>query len=503
MRAVTNGGSAHRCLSTSVDSVPLTDASAAQDGSVAPASAERPLVSVVMIFKDAAQFLRQAAQSVLEQTWPALELVLVDDGGSDGSDLLADEVRAADPDRVRVISHPGRANRGTGPSRLLGIESAAGELTAFLDADDVWGPGHVAGDVDLLLRCPDADLVCGRSIVWRSWSGGQDELNPLPFAPGVVVEPPRMLRAVLRNGGLAVPTCSLLVRTRLLAAVAADVAAFHSTYEDQVINAVLHLRAAAVMSGATDAWYRQHPRSLTATAQRAGHDSYDRASPARREFLLWLASLPELAPGRADPELRMLLDAQLRAQEVPERHGARRLLHRTVGPALPADARASLRALASGPWWGRRDVAADRSRAFLSSWAEDLRGELAVVGALAADLTAGARATGRHVLPSQRERSWPATLPPLDCVVLCGPWLDVEQLASAARHLAPGGALLAVGQACVGRDRVRRALQQVVPTDCLQVEELGVRGLGRRPLMTIRALRPAGRAAVRQPAGAP
>src|SRR3954470_154089 len=88
-------------------------------GASDPDGQQPPVVSVVMPFQDAAPFLRDAVGSVLQQSWAALELVLVDDGGTDGSERIAHGLAAADP-RVRVVTHEGRQNRGTGPSRALG-----------------------------------------------------------------------------------------------------------------------------------------------------------------------------------------------------------------------------------------------------------------------------------------------------------------------------------------------------------------------------------------------
>ena len=73
------------------------------------------------------------------QRWYADELT----GCVDGSVRIAERLQGQHPDTVRVVSHPGRENRGTGPSRRLGIRSAHGALIASLDADDVWERTHL------------------------------------------------------------------------------------------------------------------------------------------------------------------------------------------------------------------------------------------------------------------------------------------------------------------------------------------------------------------------
>ena len=92
----------------------------------------RPRVSVVLIFLDAERFLREAIESVLAQTFSAWELLLVDDGSTDGSSEIARCYAAEHPGAIRYLTHPGRENRGMSASRNLGIGAAAGEFVAFI-----------------------------------------------------------------------------------------------------------------------------------------------------------------------------------------------------------------------------------------------------------------------------------------------------------------------------------------------------------------------------------
>src|SRR4051812_33913704 len=94
-----------------------------------------PRVSVVMIFLDAEEFIREAIQSVADQTVDSWELLLVDDGSTDGSTEMALRYLAEDPARIRLLHHPGGVNRGMSASRNLGLREARGEFVTFLDAD--------------------------------------------------------------------------------------------------------------------------------------------------------------------------------------------------------------------------------------------------------------------------------------------------------------------------------------------------------------------------------
>src|SRR3954451_25115181 len=80
-----------------------------------------PRVSVVTPFLNAERFLAEAVDSVLAQTYTDWELLLVDDGSSDGSTEVARNYVGLNPARVRYLEHPGHMNRGTSASRNLGI----------------------------------------------------------------------------------------------------------------------------------------------------------------------------------------------------------------------------------------------------------------------------------------------------------------------------------------------------------------------------------------------
>ena len=444
---------------------------------------DQPLVSVVMIFKDAVTHLEEAARSVLAQRWPSLELLLVDDGGSDGSAALAAALAAGDPERVRVLCHHGRANRGMSAARALGIAHAQGELTAFLDADDRWDPEHLVEQVALLEEHGHADLVCGRAWTWRSHEhpGAVDELSPLAFAPGVVVDPPRLLAATLRNGAVATPTCSLLVRTPRLRECGGPVERFGGMYEDQVLNSLLQLRYRAVMSGSTTAWYRQHARSASAVARRDGSYHPVVANPSRLRFLEWLDGLPELDRAVADPEVRHLVDGALREQRqgrLPHRGGLARTAADAVRRALPAGARTRARGLVQPRGVGRvrwgslapvtplsRQFGYDRGlpvdrwylEHFLARWAEDVRGRVLEVGDSSYTTRFGGQRVTRADVLNVDDRPGTTFVADLaeghglpdgafDCVVLTQTLHLVFDVHAAARTLhrilAPGGVLL-------------------------------------------------------------
>jgi glycosyltransferase involved in cell wall biosynthesis len=115
-----------------------------------------PLVSAIVPLYNAERFLVQTLDSALSQTLRDLEIIVVDDGSTDGSAALADGYAERHPDVVRVIHQP---NQGLCHARNAALAIARGEYLALLDADDIWLPHHLAACVAELERHPEVALV--------------------------------------------------------------------------------------------------------------------------------------------------------------------------------------------------------------------------------------------------------------------------------------------------------------------------------------------------------
>lgn len=100
-----------------------------------------PVVSVVVPLYETERYIAESLASVLAQTFRGFEVIVVDDGSSDGGPAIA---RATGDPRVTVVS---QANRGLAGARNTGIASARGRYVALLDADDRWAPGKLARHV--------------------------------------------------------------------------------------------------------------------------------------------------------------------------------------------------------------------------------------------------------------------------------------------------------------------------------------------------------------------
>jgi glycosyltransferase involved in cell wall biosynthesis len=247
---------------------------------------DRPLVSVVLIFWNAAAFLREAIESVLAQSYPCRELLLVDDGSSDGSTEIARQYAAHHPGQVRYFEHAGHANLGMSASRNLGIRQAQGSYVAFLDADDMWFSSALEDQVAILQAHPAAAMVYGPIQWWYSWTGkpedgGRDHVERLGVPADSVIDPPRLLPLFLRDKA-AVPS-GVLVRRGVVESVGGFEDQFRGEYEDQVFCAKICLEASVYAAGRCWYRYRQHPDSCVLRGQQTGE-----THAARLRFLNWL-----------------------------------------------------------------------------------------------------------------------------------------------------------------------------------------------------------------------
>lgn len=131
-----------------------------------------PTVSIIMPCFNAEMHLEKSMGSVLSQTYADWELIVVDDGSTDGT--LA-WLQTLNDQRIQIRS---QANQGVSSARNTGLANASGRYVAFLDADDTWNPQFLAKMVASLKANPDAVLAyCGWQNVGLSSAQGK------PFVP--------------------------------------------------------------------------------------------------------------------------------------------------------------------------------------------------------------------------------------------------------------------------------------------------------------------------------
>ena len=107
-------------------------------------------ISIVSPLYNKQATIQRAIRSVIAQGIPEIQIIVVDDGSTDGS---AEEVKAITDERITLIQ---QANAGPGRARNVGASQARAELLSFLDADDEWQPGFLIAGLAALERHPEA-----------------------------------------------------------------------------------------------------------------------------------------------------------------------------------------------------------------------------------------------------------------------------------------------------------------------------------------------------------
>jgi glycosyltransferase involved in cell wall biosynthesis len=122
----------------------------------APVIDDPLLVSVILPVFNGERFVRDTIESVLRQTYRPLDVVVVDDGSTDGSMGIIRTFR-----QIRWVSHP---NCGVSAARNTGVEASSGPFLAFIDQDDLWLPDKIEQQMRVLREDPSVDYV----LTWQT-----------------------------------------------------------------------------------------------------------------------------------------------------------------------------------------------------------------------------------------------------------------------------------------------------------------------------------------------
>jgi glycosyltransferase involved in cell wall biosynthesis len=289
------------------------------------------LVSVIIPFLNTEEFLEEAIQSVLFQTYRNWELLLVDDGSTDKSGEIARSYAHAHPDKIKYLQHQGNSNRGVCASRNLAVAHARGELIALLDSDDVWMEGKLMNQVAIILEFPQVSMVCEASMYWQNWKNLKlsNKLVPVGVAGGRNYEPPELALQLYPLGNGAAPCPSgLLLRKEMILRQGGFEEVFarkYQVYEDQAFLTKVYLHENVYVSESCNNLYRQRPGSLMDTT--AEEKKYQEV---RLYFLKWLESYLNQQSNSFPGVEKKLKKAMLRYQ-FPGLHKVYREVKRIVG----------------------------------------------------------------------------------------------------------------------------------------------------------------------------
>jgi len=165
----------------------------------------RPLVSVLLSNYNYGSFLQEAIKSVLQQTYEKYELIVCDDGSTDGSRNVLESFQSLDP-RITVIF---QSNQGQSGALNAAFHNSRGEIICFMDADDIFRREKLESLVEAFVSNPDSGFAIHRMVrvdKFRNWLGEIPLLSQLPsgWQGGAFnLKGPRALSGLPPSSGLA------------------------------------------------------------------------------------------------------------------------------------------------------------------------------------------------------------------------------------------------------------------------------------------------------------
>lgn len=220
-----------------------------------------PLVSVVIPIYNIESLVRPCIESVLSQTYPDLDILLVDDGSTDSCAQICDEYQSKDS-RVRALH---KENGGIADARNFGIEHARGELLTFIDGDDIITPEYVAHLVAPFLERDDVDMSTTHFVKVLP-----DQIIPASAGEEVSVDvltAEEALRLLFLQKGITTSAWAKMYRPALF-----DGIRYPTTYMPEDLPVTYRLISASrsvACVNAADYLYVQHPGSFTSKANYA------------------------------------------------------------------------------------------------------------------------------------------------------------------------------------------------------------------------------------------
>ena len=140
---------------------------------------QESLISVIIPAFNSEHYLDQAIESVLAQTYQPVEIIVINDGSTDGTDAAAQQFIP----KIRYYNQP---NKGLGATRNRGVELAQGTFLAFLDADDIWLADKLEHQITLFIDDPDLDMAFGYAIQFFSPELNEELIEKLTITDEVL-----------------------------------------------------------------------------------------------------------------------------------------------------------------------------------------------------------------------------------------------------------------------------------------------------------------------------
>lgn len=210
-------------------------------------------ISVIIPVYNGEKYLEETVVSILSQSFGNFEILIVNDGSTDNTRRVADDLQKRD-DRITVFT---KTNTGVSDSRNFGLSRALGEFIVFLDADDLAGTDFLKSRLDALLE-HDSAAVCGSGVCCIDESGNAIQgSNPLQ-APGT-----HMLEQILfyQKGITTIPS-NLMFRKALLLENGIKFDERLSSTADRMFLCKIGLVSQSISLPVTNSFYRMHSGSM-------------------------------------------------------------------------------------------------------------------------------------------------------------------------------------------------------------------------------------------------
>lgn len=241
-------------------------------------------VSVVTCFYNVEQYLQEAIESVLHQSYTNWELLLIDDGSIDNGSCIAKQYASRYPNKIVYFEHKNHVNKGLSASRNLALAKSSGKLITFLDADDVWLPEYLEAQIRIMQE-KQVSVICEATEYWYSWENPQTENHVIyigteqdrHYYPAQL-----MLNLYPLGEGAAPCMCGIILNKELLIRLGGFEDTFRGMYEDQVFLSKLYLHEPIYISSRHNNLYRQRPDSLVGSSRQPEYHKI------RKQYLNWL-----------------------------------------------------------------------------------------------------------------------------------------------------------------------------------------------------------------------
>ena len=209
-------------------------------------------IAVVVPVYNKEPFLKDCIQSVLDQTLPVAQIIIIDDGSTDNGMKIVEKMK---DNRFKVIR---QNNLGVSSARNTGIESSSCQYIAFLDADDLWMPDHSLSLSDLVEKYPEKDIWSTGFIKKR----GNVELIRSCGGSNCDLSSRRYLENILEGNNL-VWTSATMARTSKIKELGGFMVGYNHGEDIALWLSIILNGDGVAVSGEPSAIYRQHGGGLT------------------------------------------------------------------------------------------------------------------------------------------------------------------------------------------------------------------------------------------------